>query len=109
MRNKLFLGSFVLLFVGAIAFAGAYTMVTATSTPEPTQAVQSASQGQPCCTENECCLECILCCSIDGGCEECFQCCIEMGCDPFCCLPNSTSTKAEAPKAKTCSGVGCCK
>jgi hypothetical protein len=101
MRSQLLIGSAlaVVLSINAGIFAGA---------------VKTAPPGtvdQPCCTLDDCCLECILCCSLDGCCEECIQCCIELGCDPSCCFPALTRASTQAPKKAEacCAGAkGCC-
>jgi hypothetical protein len=118
MRTKLFIGSAsaIVLVIAAVAFAGAFNRPQPTITAEPVKAAQQSAEAQPCCTEQNCCPECLACCAEDGCCWECMLCCIEMGCDPACCFPSSTSAKAEAgctkPAAKTakaCCNDGCCK
>lgn len=112
MRTKLFLAStLAVLVIGSVVFADAVTKVKPTVATKPVKTAQCSIEGQPCCTLDDCCEECIQCCSIDGCCEECIQCCIEMGCDPFCCFPALTSKKGEAPKkAEACCAAakGCC-
>jgi hypothetical protein len=109
MRSKLFAGSALaaVLTVAAVALATGFTK--SPGGVQPAQAV--ARTAQPCCTEADCCPECILCCSLDGCCEECIQCCIDMGCDPLCCFPGLMA-KAVPPAGKssgTCDpSTGCC-
>ena len=121
MRLKLFLGLSVavVLSVAAVALAGGFTKPPAPVSIAVAQPAPCADQ--PCCTDADCCPECIACCAIDGCCEECIECCIEMGCDPSCCFPALTSAKAEAPKkaeascaqpakkGQACCADGCCK
>jgi len=114
MRFKLFAGSALgaVLTVAAVALAAGFLKVPATVRAEPDQ--PAACADQPCCTEADCCPDCIACCDEDGCCWECIQCCIEMGCDPSCCFPALTSTRAKAPtKAASCAqpskaGQACC-
>ncbi len=125
MRTKRFIGSAaaVVLVIAAVAFAGAFTNphptltqqgyicpVTGEELPCPlccpyhAQAARQSAQTQSCCTEQDCCSECLACCAEDGCCWECILCCIEMGCDPACCFPSSTNAKVEAPRK----AAGCC-
>src|SRR5438874_405122 len=103
MRTKLLVGlaAAMVLAVAAVAFAGALTTAAPAVAPVPVKPAQLTADSTPCCTVDDCCLECILCCSSDGCCEDCIQCCIEMGCDPFCCFPALTG--------KVCCSDGCCK
>jgi hypothetical protein len=144
MRTKLFIGSAsaVVLVIAAVAFAGAITKPQPTITqaqgyicpvtgeelpcplccPYKAQAAQQSSQTQPCCTEQDCCPECLACCAEDGCCEECILWCLAMGCDPLCCFPSPAGASAQAPgpaeaccttpaptKGQDCCADGCCK
>jgi hypothetical protein len=112
MRSQLFIGSafVVLLVIVGVALAGVFTKPQPTITPEPVKVAQPRTQ-EPCCTEQNCCPECLACCAEDGCCWECILCCIEMGCDPACCFPSSTSVTSEAPKKGEvrCTADGCSK
>src|SRR5262249_30910409 len=121
MRFKFFASSALgaVLTVAAVALAAGFMKAPATIRAEPDQPVASADQ--PCCTEGDCCPECLACCDEDGCCWECIQCCIEMGCDPSCCFPALASTRAKAPAkaaascaqpsktGQACCAEGCCK
>jgi hypothetical protein len=137
MRTKLFIGSTsaVVLVIAAVAFAGAFTGPQPTVTPQAyicpvtgeelpcplccplnARAARQSAQNQSCCTEQDCCPECLDCCAEDGCCWECILWCIAMGCDPACCFPSAPSAQAEAcctkPAANTaraCCTDGCCK
>ena len=120
MRSKLFAGAaLAAVLTAAVALGGGFTKFLAPASAAPGQPVASAPQ--PCCTEADCCPECLACCAEDGCCWECIQCCIEMGCDPSCCFPArararaGAAKQAEAPrgqaakKGPACCPDGCCK